>query len=67
MLWFWVTVVSEAPRGKPNGVEVRVVITLVHPCRVKSFRKAVSAVMDDLELCGSIIDNSTLIIINKLA
>ena len=23
--------------------------TLVHPCRVKSFREAVSAVMDDLE------------------
>ena len=24
------------------------VATFVHPCRVKSFRKAVSAVMDDL-------------------
>ena len=24
------------------------VVTLVHPCRDKSFRKAVSAVMDDL-------------------
>ena len=24
-------------------------VTMVHPCRVKSFRKAVSAVMDDLD------------------
>ena len=31
--------------------------TVVHPCRVKSFRKAVSAVMDDLETCDLIIDN----------
>ena len=37
-------------------VEVRV-DTLVHPCRVKSFRKAVSAVMDDSEHSFSIIDN----------
>ena len=26
--------------------------SLVHPCRVKSFRKAVSAVMDDLVKCA---------------
>ena len=31
--------------------------TFGHPCRVKSFRKAMSAVMDDLELYDSIIDN----------
>ena len=31
--------------------------TLVHPCRVKYFREAVSAVMDDLEHNISIIDN----------
>jgi hypothetical protein len=30
--------------------------TFGHPCRVKSFRKAVSAVMDDLELYYSIIE-----------
>jgi hypothetical protein len=30
--------------------------TFEHPCRVKSFRKAVSAVMDDLELYYSIIE-----------
>ena len=33
--------------------------TVVHPCRVKSFRKAVSAVMDDLELLNSIIEQLT--------
>ena len=33
--------------------------TVVHPCRVKSFRKAVSAVMDDLELLKSIIEQLT--------
>ena len=33
--------------------------TVVHPCRVKSFRKAVSAVMDDLELFNSIIEQLT--------
>ena len=38
-------------------VEVRV-DTLVHPCRVKSFRKAVSVVMDDFEHSFSIIDNN---------
>ena len=26
-------------------------LTVVHPCRVKSFRKAVSTVMDDLVKC----------------
>jgi hypothetical protein len=30
--------------------------TFGHPCRVKSFRKAVSAVMDDLALYYSIIE-----------
>jgi hypothetical protein len=30
--------------------------TFGHPCRVKSFRKAVSAVMDDLKLYYSIIE-----------
>jgi hypothetical protein len=30
--------------------------TFGHPCRVKSFRKAVSAVMDDLELYYSFIE-----------
>ena len=33
--------------------------TVVHPCRVISFRKAVSAVMDDLELFNSIIEQLT--------
>ena len=45
-------------------------INLVHPCRVKSFRKAVSVVMDDLEHSYSIIDNFHLInnnLISKLA
>jgi len=40
--------------------------TFGHPCRVKSFRKAVSAVMDDLEHSYSIIDNSHLINNNNL-
>ena len=37
---------------------------MVHPCRVKSFRKAVSAVMDDLVkmLANKIIDNLHLVI-----
>ena len=41
------------------------VVTIVHPCRVKSFRKAVSAVMDDLVmmLANKIIDNLHLMII----
>jgi hypothetical protein len=30
---------------------------VVHPCRVKSFRKAVSMVMDDLGMDSVIIDN----------
>jgi hypothetical protein len=30
---------------------------VVHPCRVKSFRKAVSTVMDDLGTDSEIIDN----------
>ena len=40
-------------------------VTFVHPCRVKSFRKAVSAVMDDLVmmLANKIIDNLHLMII----
>jgi hypothetical protein len=38
-----------------QGVIVRLG-TFGHPCRVKSFRKAVSAVMDDLELYYSIIE-----------
>ena len=34
-------------------------LTIVHPCRVKYFQKAVSAVMDDLVkvLANKIIDN----------
>ena len=46
-------------------VEVRIPFIRVHPCRVKSFRKAVSAVMDDLVmmLANKIIDNLHLIII----
>ena len=45
-------------------------LTIVHPCRVKSFRKAVSAVMDDLVkmLANKIIDNLHLVmIVLKLA
>jgi hypothetical protein len=38
-----------------QGVIVRLG-TFGHPCRVKSFRKAVSAVMDDLELYYLIIE-----------
>ena len=34
---------------------------LVHPCRVKSFRKAVSTVMDDLGIDDKIIENINLI------
>jgi hypothetical protein len=37
--------------------------TVVHPCRVKSFGKAVSAVMDDLELFNSIIEQLTPVIV----
>ena len=46
------------------GLIVRVG-TFGHPCRVKSFRKAVSAVMDDLELYDSTIDNLHLLFINN--
>jgi hypothetical protein len=42
-------------RDLPEGLIERVG-TFGHPCRVKSFRKAVSAVMDDLELYYSIIE-----------
>jgi hypothetical protein len=38
-----------------QGVIVRLG-TFEHPCRVKSFQKAVSAVMHDLELYYSIIE-----------
>ena len=40
-------------------------LTIVHPCRVKSFRKAVSAVMDDLVkmLADKIIDNLHIVMI----
>ena len=39
---------------------------VVHPCRVKSFRKAASSVMDDLEKCHLIIDNLHLSLTDKL-
>ena len=39
---------------------------LVHSCRVKSFRKAVSAVMDDLGMDDKIIENVNLIKIWQL-
>ena len=42
-------------RDLPKGLIERVG-TFGHPCRVKSFRKVVSAVMDDLELYYSIIE-----------
>ena len=35
---------------------------IVHPCRVKSFRKAVSTVKDDLGKDVMIIDNLNLIV-----
>ena len=43
-------------------------VTMVHPCRVKSFRKAVSAVMDDLGnvLAKKMID-ITVILNSKIA
>ena len=37
-------------------------VNIVHPCRVKSFRKAVSAVMDDLVTDSVIIDNLNVIV-----
>jgi hypothetical protein len=42
-------------RDLPKGLIVRMG-TFGHPYRVKSFRKAVSTVMDDLELYYSIIE-----------
>jgi hypothetical protein len=50
-------------RDLPNGLIVPVG-TFGHPCRVKSFRKAVSAVMDDLELYYSIIEQHASAIFN---
>ena len=43
-------------------------LTVVHPCRVKSFRKAVSAVMDDLVkvLANKIINNLHLMLLINL-
>jgi hypothetical protein len=35
---------------------------VVHPCRVKSFQKAVSTVMDDLGMDSVIIENFNLIV-----
>jgi hypothetical protein len=35
---------------------------VVHPCRVKSFRKAMSTVMDDLGTDSEIIENFNLIV-----
>ena len=37
-------------------------VNIVHPCRVKSFRKAVSAVMDDLVTDSVIIENLNIIV-----
>ena len=37
-------------------------VKIVHPYRVKSFRKAVSAVMDDLGMDSKIIENLNLIV-----
>jgi hypothetical protein len=42
-------------RDLPEGLFERM-DTFGHPCKVKSFRKAMSAVMDDLELHYSIIE-----------
>jgi hypothetical protein len=42
-------------RDLPKGLSKRVGI-FGHPCRVKSFQKAMSAVMDDLEVHYSIIE-----------
>jgi hypothetical protein len=50
-------------RDLPKGLIVRVG-TLGHPCRDKSFRKAVSVVMDDLELYYSQLAPAILILIN---
>jgi hypothetical protein len=48
-------------RDLPKGLIERVA-TFGHPCRVKSFRKAVSVVMDDLELYYSVIEQLASII-----
>ena len=37
-------------------------VNIVHPCRVKSFRKAVSVVMDDLVTDSVIIENLNIIV-----
>ena len=42
----------ERSTGTPLSECLMRVGSLVHPCRVKSFRKAVSAVMDDLVKCA---------------
>jgi hypothetical protein len=42
-------------RDLPKGL-IKRVGTFGHPCRVKSFQKAVSAIMDDLELYYLIIE-----------
>ena len=46
------------------GIKSRLVRVgkVVHPCRVKSFRKAVSTVMDDLRTNVKIIENYNLIV-----
>ena len=43
-------------------------LTIVHPCRVKSFRKAMSAVLDDLVkvLANKIINNLHLMFLINL-
>jgi hypothetical protein len=48
-------------RDLPEGLIERVG-TFGNPCRVKSFQKAVSVVMDDLELYYSIIEQLTPVI-----
>ena len=37
-------------------------VNIVHPCRVKSFRKAVSTVMDNLVMDSVIIENLNIIV-----
>jgi hypothetical protein len=51
-------------RANDSGVKSRSahVGKVVHPCRVKSFRKAVSTVMDDLGTDFVIIENFNLIV-----
>jgi len=47
-----------------TGVKSRLVrvVNIVHPCRIKSFRKTVSAVMDDLATYSEIIENLNVIV-----